>query len=501
MSSAARAYHLQTISGKFTDDRVNGVGPDGSTALVMLATVGGVPETLAFLAAGANVNISSLPFYEFGEGPGDLAWFEQWTPLMAAAARTGGSDGMLQALVGAGASDNQYQRALELACKHNNVRSVRYLLSVNASPSHVHGTAPIYIAAERGHARVINVLLEHKADPCAWHPAVFGRSAALSVAICNNHASAVIALLQHGATRHSALFEAIAQGDLHIVSCVLRYKASPLEHTDVTGATALHVAARRNNPSICRLLLDANADPNAREKWVNSGLIGPSVIHHAAECRGVILKMLIISKADVNTNWSRTTPLMLAAKHHFTENVAALIEAGADASKRSLVGHTAGVIAVTQGEPDECLPTIKLLAAAGAPHMVQPEWMPWNRHPRLVRWQKATLNWAPLQHIAANGWWQLGEQLRKHLGWAQLVGTTDNMIGARRQSDTCIQTKALINQLTSGWSPKNQHPAKSDGHRQVYTIMLVSARMYNCESPTGMPPEMWLHCLQFLMFE
>lgn len=484
---------------KLITERANSRGPDGSSALVMLATVGTVADALAVLGAGADVNMPSLPFLPEGR-----TWADSWqetTPLTAAAARTGGTDGMLQALITAGASNPQYQDLLETACKYGNARTVRYLLVMKASPCHPHapgGRLPIHIAAKHGHASVINVLMEHVADPSATLGELHGSP--LSAAIHGGHAPAVVALLRHGATRHCALYEAVAGADPHIVACVLRYKASPLDYTDVNGATALHVAAKRNHVSICRLLLDANADPRAHERRA-AGSQGPSALHHAADINSSILKMLIEYKADVNSTWSGMTPLMIAAKNHFTDHIETLITSGANATNRNLNGHTAGEIAVTMGEPDACLPTIMLLAAAGAPHIVIPGGVPPNRHIGLGNWHHHTLRWAPLQHIAANNWWQFGGPLRLHLGWPRLVGNTGNMIGARRQSGMCVQTKALINRLTKGWSPKNQHPAKSDCHRRVYTIMLVSARMYNCESPTGMPPEMWMHCLRFLMFE
>ena len=168
--------------------------------------------------------------------------------------------------------------------------NVKYVYTYHSS----HGKAgsakatPLYIACQQGNTEAVRVLLQHQADPNI--PSSDNKKTPLMVACSNTHAEVVKLLLAH--------------------------KATDVEALDETHDTALRYANDRNNTEIVRLLLEsAHANPNVygRNDW----------------------SCLLVSCCD-----------------GYLDNVALLLEHGADPYHRVKGGKTCLMMASQNGHID-----------------------------------------------------------------------------------------------------------------------------------------------------
>ena len=109
---------------------------------------------------------------------------------------------------------------------------------------------------------------------------------------------------------------------------------------EVEGVTPLIMAAWYNeNPEVTKLLLDAGADVNARDKNGCTPLIWAAVFNENPE----VTKVLIDAGANVNARSEYgTTPLMHAAWYNQNpEVIKVLLDAGADGRVKDNAGKTA----------------------------------------------------------------------------------------------------------------------------------------------------------------
>ena len=134
--------------------------------------------------------------------------------------------------------------ALLLACKENRVDEVTCLLQKPLDPN---GTGadneppPVYLAAEAGHLKVVQLLLEAGADKNA---ASADGTTALMLAALTGHFKMVRLLLEAGADKNvstsagqTALMAAAASGHLEVVQLLLQVGADKNAFTSV-GQTA-----------------------------------------------------------------------------------------------------------------------------------------------------------------------------------------------------------------------------------------------------------------------
>jgi ankyrin repeat protein len=131
---------------------------------------------------------------------------------------------------------------------------------------------------------------------------------------------------------------------------------------DAYGESPLHIAARHGYPEIVKILLDANADINAK-----SGHSGDMTPIHLAIINGhtEVVEMLIKAGADLNDRgrYAQVSPLLLAAFLGRHEFINTLLNSSADIRGTiSGVGETAIMRALTSAE---AIRMIKSLVAAG----------------------------------------------------------------------------------------------------------------------------------------
>ena len=134
------------------------------------------------------------------------------------------------------------------------------------------------------------------------------------------------------------------------------------------GVTALMQAAISGKANVCKVLIEAGADVNAKADICD--FEGASALMCAAYCSADVCKILIEAGADVNAkdNGERTA-LMCAARRSEADVCKILIEAGADVNAKvdthffgTKEGETVLMCAAALGKADVC----KILIEAGA---------------------------------------------------------------------------------------------------------------------------------------
>ena len=156
------------------------------------------------------------------------------------------------------------------SCKEGEVeevkRSLNSLQDPNLDPGDHPNDSPLCAAALQGHANVVGLLLEARADT-EWHNSRMMR--ALHFALREGQREVVSLLLAHGADTDAKtaggegpLHFAVSEGDSKVVQQLLDCGADK-EAIDSVGYRPLHLAAARGHMHIVRLLLDSGAQKAA----------------------------------------------------------------------------------------------------------------------------------------------------------------------------------------------------------------------------------------------
>jgi ankyrin repeat protein len=139
----------------------------------------------------------------------------------------------------------------------------------------------------------------------------------------------------------------------------------------IESFSLLHWATMNNHTELAKMLIDAGADLNAKDKSEETSL-HKAISYNLPE----IVKMLIDAGADVNAeNFAKQTPLHLAADENSIQIAKMLIDAEADLNAEDKDKQTPLHYAVTYYEKA----IVKILIDAGAKLDVQDKWerTPW----------------------------------------------------------------------------------------------------------------------------
>ncbi|AXI24039.1 Ankyrin repeats containing protein [Cardinium endosymbiont of Sogatella furcifera] len=201
------------------------------------------------------------------------------------------------------------------------------------------GNTPLLLAVERGHKKIVSLLLAAGANPNIVNRQGYN---ALQLAIQKNRKDLVQLLLQAGAmcdTEPSPLWIAIKACNLPIVQMLLQQKQM-VETKDKKGYTVLHWAARQNVVALFRALLNAGRF-NINAKATN----GATPLHLiAANKKSKLLKTLLhCCLLEINAqDCTGSTPLHYAVATQQRKSVDRLLRYPAiDVNIQNNIGQTA----------------------------------------------------------------------------------------------------------------------------------------------------------------
>lgn len=166
------------------------------------------------------------------------------------------------------------QTPFHVACSSNNIAAVRVMIGdtrVDIEAPNTNGCTPMWVAANEGHAGIVDVLLTNGANPgrlCS------GLSTLHYITCLRGDAGILKLLIKRHVDLDSAVLVGTTASDLksqqrnmRVIRLLLRHGANP-EATDVLGRTALHMASELGNLPLVKLLLcryHANARANTTD--------------------------------------------------------------------------------------------------------------------------------------------------------------------------------------------------------------------------------------------
>ncbi|XP_072518789.1 ankycorbin [Salminus brasiliensis] len=158
------------------------------------------------------------------------------------------------------------------AVEHGETDKVSSLLSkkgTSATKLDSEGKSALHVAATRGQAECLAVILAHGADVSVVDASGFS---ALHLAAKNNHQDCAKKLIQSkcvvdalDSAGRTALHHAAASGSIVIVQLLCDHKC-PVNLKDTDGFTPLLLSARHAHAEVCRSLLEWGADVNVCDK-------------------------------------------------------------------------------------------------------------------------------------------------------------------------------------------------------------------------------------------
>ena len=259
----------------------------------------------------------------------------------------------LDAGASANASDQEGLTALMLASRASDAEAVKALLAHGADPneSGPSGDTALMECADS----ITDILLKAGADPNKrnWRgwTALMGASAEKTRILLAAHVDPD----QRDSSGHTPLMWA----DPEKARLLVRAGANVEARSD-NGTTPLLAAAASEPAGVVALLLEAGAKIDARDRE------GRTVLHAAATNlrRGVIEELVRAGAAPyVNAQMiDGRTPLLIAVRDGYTENVRSLLDAGADPNAEDGAGNTALQWAEGKGDHE----IVALLRDAGA---------------------------------------------------------------------------------------------------------------------------------------
>jgi len=230
------------------------------------------------------------------------------------------------------------ETAVGAAAASGDLRTLSLLIEAVEEPKQLLNEA-LFTAATRGDLDIARAMLAAGADP-GLPPA---RSAPLEAAARSGVIEMIELLLDHGANPdysegpgNFALDSAILFGRVHVMTALLRRGANPNAGDLERGTPPLARAVTVGNPECVRVLVAFGADVE------RVGSDGSAILHLAASGRHPSMIGLLASLgADVNARDAEgRTPLLAAVEAGRSDSVRALIAAEADSSIPDAEGVT-----------------------------------------------------------------------------------------------------------------------------------------------------------------
>jgi ankyrin repeat protein len=212
------------------------------------------------------------------------------------------------------------------------------------------GETPLIVAAKRGYARIVRILLDAGANADARKAPLL--TTALYWAVAQGWTDIALLLIERGANvsimtaeRDSPLLAATRFNHTDIAIALIQARARP-NSVDRFGDTPLWNAIARGNRAVVRALLRAGADANLAHE--DDGRTPLLAAVEAGQRR--IVKLLLNAGASPNlADEDGTTPLMIVRDVKIAQ---ALLARGAQRGARNKAGRTALDIARHEGRDE-----------------------------------------------------------------------------------------------------------------------------------------------------
>lgn len=221
-----------------------------------------------------------------------------------------------------------------------------------------YGRIPLTYAIWNGDAALVKLLMKaganvHLEDNLGQTP--------LFYAFCNSDHGIIDIFVKKKKTVdvengiNQLLFTAIQYGHEEVVMQLLKTGRANTEAKVNGGETVLIFAIRAFNKAIVKMLLEAGANPDVRDRFGNPVLIV------AIPRQEAVVKMLLEAGADANAEDHYSGPALIVAINRQEAAVKMLLEAGANPNAKDSGGNPALIVAIYRQEA-----TVKLLLEAGA---------------------------------------------------------------------------------------------------------------------------------------
>jgi ankyrin repeat protein len=382
---------------------------DGTTALHWAVRLDDIRLARALLAAGAKAGAAN----RYGVTPLELA-------------AVNGSAPMVELLLSAGADPNaasgKGETVLMAAARTGRPEPLKLLLARGANPNAAElefGETPLMWAAGNDHAEAIRLLIDGGADPNARSKTIDLPKAKVDFSF------AVATALPRGDM--TALMYAARQGQINGVT-TLADAGADMNAVDPEGSTALVIAIINAHYDVAARLVEKGANPNIGDAAGMAALYAavdmehpapltnrptprPSgklsaadlvdvLLKHGAEPNAVLSAPLLMRQHNTGDPalGAGATPLMRAAKALDLRLMKALLDHGADPSRRLAAGTT----------------TLSVALSGRGPRMLTPD-TPMFQAFRLLLERGADVN------AAANGSTLLHQSVDRGKAWVRLL--------------------------------------------------------------------------------